>query len=101
MVLQARMPTRNPAGDDARSLATPPSTEVIEVVATRKGVAPVDLSECLHDVVDPDALDGLLTAPTSDADEPVTVGFTYCGYHVTINGDGRITLDEVDKAWRR
>lgn len=100
MVRFESVATRDIAGDGARSPTTPQSMEVIEAVATRSGVAPVDLPERLYDVIDPDALDGLLTLPNSDAGRPISVEFTYCGYHITVNSDGRIALDSVGKACR-
>ncbi|OLZ41518.1 hypothetical protein A6E15_11225 [Natrinema saccharevitans] len=77
----------------------PPSQAVIEAVAEAEGVPPEDLAppayEPLHAVVDPDALDALFAARSEGADRPGgTVSFRFCSYDVTVDGDGRVTLEE-------
>ena len=67
-----------------------PSEDVILAVSELSNVDPLDFEECLHDVVDPDALDAL-TEWSSDA--PVGVSFTFESYAVTIEGDRLVVED--------
>lgn len=53
-------------------------------------VDPLDFEECLHDVVDPDALDSL-TEWSGEAQ--VGVSFTFESYTVTIEGDRLVVED--------
>ena len=75
-----------------------PSLDVIEAVADAEGVSPEELCppeyEPLHEVVDPQALDELF-APTRRGRQrtPGTVTFTFCGYEVTVSGDGTVELE--------
>lgn len=64
-----------------------PCEAILEEVASREGVDPLDLDEPLYASVDPDALESLL-ASGSD----VTVRFSYAGYDVTASGDGRVDV---------
>lgn len=89
------MAIRDTASDAIHSSDTPPSTKLIEVVAARKGVAPLDLPERLYDAIDPDALDALLMPSNADGDDSLSVEFTYCGYHVSMDQDGHITLQPI------
>ena len=82
------------------SCRTTPSRTVIEAIAEAEGVRPEELRppayESLHDVVDPDALDTLF-GPRSDG-APRSggeVSFTFCGYDVTVETDGSVTLAEA------
>lgn len=71
------------------------STAVVEAVAERVGVDPIDLNPPLYRAIDPDALDDLLTSlETGDADG--SVSFHYLGYDVTVHGDGTVYLEETD-----
>ncbi|QRV15825.1 HalOD1 output domain-containing protein [Haloterrigena salifodinae] len=78
-----------------------PSRTVIEAVAEAEGIPTEELRPptyaSLHDIVDPEALDSLFAprsngTPRSDGE----VSFPYCGYHVTVEADGSITLEETD-----
>ncbi|MFA9501572.1 HalOD1 output domain-containing protein [Natrinema sp. H-ect1] len=78
----------------------PPSQAVIEAVAEAEGVQPEGLAppayEPLHAVVDPTALDGLFAARSDGRGRPSgTVSFRFCGYDVTVDRDGRVTLEEA------
>ncbi len=53
-------------------------------------VDPLDFEQCLHDVVDPDALDSL--ADWND-DAQVGVSFSFESYTVTIEGDQLVVED--------
>lgn len=77
----------------------PPSQAVIETVADAEGVESVELEppqyESLHAAVDPAALDALFAERSNGEPRPRgTVSFAFCDYHVTVGGDGAITLDE-------
>lgn len=58
---------------------------ILRAVADREGVDTTELPP-LYDVVDPDALRTVVE--TMDAGR---VEFHYCGYEVTVHGDGRVT----------
>jgi len=64
------------------------SDSVIEAVASREGIDPVELTAPLYDAVDPEQLDRLLGSAAS----AVSVTFTYLGYEVTVQSDGSVTL---------
>lgn len=53
-------------------------------------VDPLEFEQCLNDVVDPDALDGLADW-TGDAD--VGLSFTFESYTITLDGDQLIVED--------
>lgn len=77
-------------------MATPQSASeaVIEAVARRAGVDPLDLKTPLYDAIDPDELDVLLDGAGRAGRSPVEVTFRYHGYTVTIDGDLTVTLTE-------
>ncbi|MFC6765805.1 HalOD1 output domain-containing protein [Natrinema soli] len=77
------------SSDDA---AVPVSIRVVEAVAARDGVDPLELSPPLHDAVDPTALDALFEPTGSGNRTAGTVSFTYRGHRVHVESDGRITL---------
>ena len=66
---------------------------IVERIAEREGVDPIELSPPLHDVVDTEALESLFAsdAPTG-ANASVT--FTYRGYTVRVDGSGAVHVDE-------
>lgn len=71
---------------------TPVSVRVVEAVAAREGIDPLEVSPPLYDAIDPTALDALF-APTGSANRTSgTVSFTYRGHRVRVESDGRITL---------
>lgn len=65
----------------------PPSTAVVEAIATAEGCEPRELESPLYAQIDPDALD---TFVTSAADS--CVRFKYHGYQVRVDGDGGVTV---------
>lgn len=73
-----------------QQLTGQPSEEVVLAVSKISNVDPLDFEECLHDVVDPDALDSL-TEWSGDAE--VGVSFTFESYTVTIEGDQLVVED--------
>ncbi|MEY7847995.1 HalOD1 output domain-containing protein [Natrarchaeobius sp. A-rgal3] len=83
-------------GDSADgTVRRPPSRAVVEAVAEAEEISPDELRppeyEPLHAVVDPEALDALF------ADRPTAksgVSFTFCGYDVSVDEDGTVSLSE-------
>lgn len=75
--------------------STPVGAEVVERVAARERVDPVDLDVRLYDAIDADALEAL-TNRTGDGQvrSNVRVEFSYHGYAVTVDGNGRVIVDE-------
>lgn len=67
------------------------SGKVLEAVAAREGVDPIDLPEPLYEAIDPDALDELFR----DADPDCSVEFDYLDYRVTAYADGTVDVDAV------
>lgn len=66
-----------------------PSEAIINTIATFEDIPPTDL-KVFHNVVDPDALNGLIQ---SGSDE-VEVTMQYAGYDVTVRGEGTLILRE-------
>lgn len=73
-----------------QQLSNQPSEDVILAVSKLSDVDPLDFEQCLHDVVDPDALDRLADWG-GDAD--VGVSFTFESYAVTVEGDQLVVED--------
>lgn len=68
---------------------------VVDAVAEATGRSPLDLRPPLSAVVDPDALDAVVShVPGSD----VEVTFEYCGHVVTVRGPEDVEVDPVDDA---
>lgn len=75
------------------------SIRVVEAVAEREGIDPLEVSPPLHDAIDPNALDALFEPTASGRRADGTVSFTYHGYRVRVESDGRIALgDETERA---
>ncbi|QLG29843.1 hypothetical protein HUG10_19730 (plasmid) [Halorarum halophilum] len=77
--------------EDASSakVAVPPVSErVLEAVAEEEGEQLVESDERLNDVVDPDALNKLLT----DARADLTVEFSFLDYQILARGDGDVIV---------
>lgn len=73
----------------------PLSEKVVETVAAREGVDPVDLDPRLYRAVDPDALDQLFdSSRRTDAD--LELSFTYSGYEVVVRSDGELSVSDAD-----
>jgi len=70
------------------------SEAVIDAVARRAGVDPLELSTPLYDAVDPDELDALLDGASPSSRSPVSVTFRYHGYTITIDSDLTVTVAE-------
>jgi len=76
----------------ANSIAGTPSASalVVDAVAAREGVDPLELEVPLYSAIDADSLDRVM-----DTDAPVEVTFAYYGYEVTVAADGSVTLTET------
>ncbi|PSP84312.1 hypothetical protein BRC83_05410 [Halobacteriales archaeon QS_1_68_17] len=76
----------SPSGDPA-----PPSVRIVEEIARLEGVDSVDLSPPLYEVLDPEALDGMVE---DDDDTGGRITFGYAGYRVAVDADGGIDVTE-------
>lgn len=72
---------------------TPVSIRVVEAVAARDAIDPLEVSPPLHDAIDPTALDELFDPTGSSSRGNGTVSFTYRGHSVRVESDGRVALD--------
>lgn len=70
-----------------------PSEAVVERVANREGVDPVELSP-LYEAIDPDALDSLVCASNGDGSD-LAIEFSYSGHEITVTGEGVVHLDQA------
>lgn len=74
----------------------PVSEAVVSAVADAKDVSTVDLPP-LYDVIDPDALEAVVTSMTRRPGEPAgRVEFSYSGFEVTVTGDGDVSVTPDD-----
>ncbi|ELY67930.1 HalOD1 output domain-containing protein [Natrinema versiforme] len=80
----------NRVADDAQ---TPVSIRVVEAVAKRDGIDPLEVSPPLHDAIDSTALDNLFAPTRSGTRDAGSVSFTYRGHGVRVESDGRIEFD--------
>ncbi|MFC6765972.1 HalOD1 output domain-containing protein [Natrinema soli] len=69
-------------------------TEIVERVADREGIDPVDLNDRLYDVIDADALETLTNTSDRQSQANLCVEFAYHGYAVTVVESGKIIIDE-------
>lgn len=70
-------------------------TEIVERIANREGVDPMDLDARLYDSIDTDALEAITNGIANQQTQAnLRVAFTYHGYAVTVDGSERITIDE-------
>lgn len=71
------------------------SEAVVDAVAEADGISSEEVWPPLYEVIDPDALDDLFASPSLRTDRTRgRVVFPYCGYEVTVYGDGRVRLDD-------
>ena len=74
---------------------TTASEAVVNAVADEEGISPIDVRPPLYEVIDPDALDELVSSMNRFTDEsPGRIVFSYAGYEVTVAGDGEVSLAE-------
>jgi len=72
-----------------------PTETVIDEVAAREGVDPIDLKVPLFETIDPEALDKIVQSAIDDPGRsPVEIEFTYAGYDVTVSSadSGTVTV---------
>ena len=75
------------------------TSTVLDEVAKREGVDPLELSPPLSDAIDPDALEALLADSISgERREDIRVDFRYCGYNVAVEGNGEIDISNEERA---
>lgn len=74
------------------SEGVPVSLRIVEAVAEREGIDPIDLKPPLHAAVDTEALDTLFRS--TDPNRTVTVEFSYRGYTVRIDGPDAVSVSE-------
>ena len=73
----------------------PASERVIEAVAEREGVDPLDLRVPLFESIDPDVLDLVVRSADGGTDRStVRVSFSYYGYEVSVAADGSVDVVE-------
>lgn len=68
------------------------SVAVVEAVAERRGVDPLELP-AIWESIDPDALDKLFETDTAG---PFSVSFEAAGCRVTVHDDGRISTRRLE-----
>jgi hypothetical protein len=73
------------------------TTTVVRAVADAKGIDPLDLEECLHDVIDPEALERLFM-PIDNGTRRGVVVFRLAGCRVEVDGTDRVVAERVDEA---
>lgn len=81
-------------------IAKSASVTIIQMVADRKGVDPIELAPPLTSVIDTDALDRLVGGGKQDGVPCLGVlQFEYCGLYVTVFlDDGTIIVSEHEQA---
>ena len=70
------------------------SERVIQAVADREGVSPLDISPPLFDAVDPDALNRMFGA---DSDDRKVFCLTVEGWNVFVRGDGTVIVGDPER----
>jgi hypothetical protein len=77
-----------------------PSEQVIDAIAERAGVDPIDLEVPLGDVVDADALDALFDSQFCDDGRRGRVEFTYQSFRVSVvsgRSDVSVEVEPVEE----
>ena len=69
------------------------TVEIVERVAAKADVDPFDLSP-LASVIDPDALEKLLSKADRDDAAELEIEFLYEGYAVSVASDGTISVED-------
>lgn len=78
---------------DTPLLSASPSATIVEEVAAREGVDPVDLDVPLYDAIDPEALDEAVRS-ASDRGSGLRIEFVYHGYDVVVESTGAVHVAE-------
>lgn len=79
--------------------ASPISSRVVDAVCSAKDVGLTALPP-LYETIDPDALDALFAAHTSErstAKQTLVVQFFYAGYEVTVRSPDDVDVREINK----
>lgn len=63
---------------------------ILERIANREGVTPIDMHPPLYQSIDMDALESLLES----GDATLSVSFVYRGYTVSVDGSGSVRISE-------
>ncbi|MFB1065028.1 HalOD1 output domain-containing protein [Natrinema sp. H-ect4] len=71
------------------------SMRVIEKVADREGMNPVEMNPPLHTVIDTEALDALFQSTPSAARGDGTIKFQYRGYKIQVDSSGEVEVGET------
>ena len=74
-----------------------PSQTILDRIAEREGISPVDIEPPLFEVIDPEALDALFHDERGTREPERRVAFSYAGYDVAVIGDGRVRIEEREK----
>ena len=69
------------------------SVALVEAIAARQGVDPTEADFHLGEYVDANALDALYRHARANADASWSLEFDVDGHAVTVDSDGRITVD--------
>lgn len=70
----------------------PTSLTIVEAVAAQEGVDPMELEPPLFDVMDPEALEALLSTGAT-AKSNVTVAFEWADYDIVVGSDGTLIVE--------
>lgn len=69
------------------------SETVIKAIADAEGIDPVDLEDCLYDILDPDALDAVFRERGDSTNRTGgRIVFPMAGYLVMVRGDGTVAV---------
>lgn len=71
------------------------SESVIEAVADREGVDPMDLTAPLYDAVDPEALDAMVQNDAKYNESSLRIEFQYYGYTISVSADGSVQVSDA------
>lgn len=80
---------------NCRSTGESLTTTVVRAVAEAKGIDPLDLEECLYDVVNPEALEQLFT-PIDGGSRQGAVVFRLAGCRVEVNATNHVAAELID-----
>jgi hypothetical protein len=70
---------------------------VVNEIAEKEDVDPLELTPPLFDVIDSDALGQIFATTSSTGRMDVKVTFSYNGYDVTVCGDGCVSVEECEE----
>lgn len=71
----------------------PVSVVVVEAIAAATDQSPLEVDP-LYDTIDPEALDELFHNVGSQSRARGRIKFVHCGYEVTVEDTGDVTIDE-------